>query len=199
MPLKKILVLIWRISFVHKQGIGLHMRKMQFNIPKHSPKLLQSIASFIGPKLLQSIALFYKWVFGKYIKLANKPQAWMATLLLETMYGEWTLLRDQVLTTFSYCKGIEHLAFINILATTSCSSYHLFNGLQTMLFFEFGKYSFTTRDSIITKYQWFGKNYHPRFQTPMQQLNVFDGYPVENFHSILRGKTRESDDRDMLQ
>jgi len=39
----------------------------------------------------------------------------------------------------------------------------------------------------------------PSFQTLLQQLIVFDEYPVENFHSILQGQTRESDGSDMLQ
>ena len=33
----------------------------------------------------------------------------------------------------------------------------------------------------------------------MQDLNAFDEYPFENFYSILRSQTRESDSGDALQ
>ena len=40
---------------------------------------------------------------------------------------------------------------------------------------------------------------HPLFHALMQNLNVFDEYPVENFHSILRAQTQEFDSGELLR
>ena len=130
-----------------------YMQQLHFNVPRKSPALLQHIVPFIGPLHVQLNArecvcclnnalfqFFYKWVFGKHKKLANTPQAWRVTLVLDTMYGGWTLIRDQALISFSQCKDIQHLTFINILDNylpTVLSMYSIaFKSGKTMLYID---------------------------------------------------------------
>ena len=58
----------------------------------------------------------YSFLFGKKAKLAKKPKAWRISLLmLEVIYGEWTLIRDTILSVFDKCKDIEYLTLVNLL------------------------------------------------------------------------------------
>jgi len=42
------------------------------------------------------------------------------------------------------------------------------------------------------------ENDHPMYHTPRQALVAFDEYPVENFHSLLRARTTESDGAEQI-
>ena len=190
------------------------MRQIQFNVPRNSPALLQNIVPFIGPLHVQLNArecvcclnielcqFFYTWVFGKHKMLANKPQAWRVTLVLEIMYGGWTLIRDQASISFSQCKDIQYLTFVNIFDNylpTVLSIYSMvFKSGKTMLyidallrvwtmFFCYKRHHCNKAPLVwLSNFLFWKKNDHPLFQTLMQQLNAFDEYPVENFHSIL--------------
>ena len=57
----------------------------------------------------------YAFLFGKKAKLAKKPKPWRVSLLLEVIYGGWTLVRDMILSVFYKCKDIEFLTLVNLL------------------------------------------------------------------------------------
>ena len=47
--------------------------------------------------------------------LACKPKPWRITLLLELIYGGWTLIRITVIRQFSKCKHVEYAILLNLL------------------------------------------------------------------------------------
>ena len=46
---------------------------------------------------------------------------------------------------------------------------------------------------LLTTFSHLKNTNHPLFSTLLHSLNVFDEYPVENFHSVLRGRTKATD------
>ena len=105
------------------------MRQVQHHISKvdpHDP--LKNIVPFIGPLHIQlnareclcllNISFFIKadsFIFDKNKILAIKPKAWRISLLLEVLYGGWTLIRGQVMVAFSNCKDIQYPTLLNLL------------------------------------------------------------------------------------
>jgi hypothetical protein len=53
----------------------------------------------------------YFFLFVANAKLAKKPKPWHLSLLLEVIYGSWTLVRD----AFPKCKDIEFLTLLNLV------------------------------------------------------------------------------------
>ncbi len=97
------------------------------NVPT-VPAVLKNVIPLIGPLhislnarecvLLQFHEVFadlYAFLFGKKAKLAKKPKPWRVSLLLEVIYGGWTLVRDMILSVFYKCKDIEFLTLVNLL------------------------------------------------------------------------------------
>ena len=61
---------------------------------------------------------FMKYLYDSifpHSKLVDKPMPWRRTLLLELIYGGWTLIRSAVLATFSSCRDPEYGALLNLL------------------------------------------------------------------------------------
>ena len=56
---------------------------------------------------------FYSALFQR--QLANKPRPWRITLLLELLYGGWTLIRQPILERFGKFKDIQFLALMHLL------------------------------------------------------------------------------------
>ena len=56
----------------------------------------------------------YEQIFP-HSKLADKPMPWRRTLILELVYGGWTLIRTAVITTFASCRDLEYGALLNLL------------------------------------------------------------------------------------
>jgi hypothetical protein len=87
------------------------MRQLVYNFAKVSlPTICQNFVPLIGPlhislnsrecilKLFHPIfAELYATLFGKKAKLGKKPQAWRVSLLLEVLYGGWTLVQQSIL------------------------------------------------------------------------------------------------------
>ena len=68
-------------------------------------------------------------MFGKKAKLAKKPQAWGVSLLLEVLYGGWTLVRESILSVFCFCKDIEvvyHLHKDSSISEWKINGTHIF-------------------------------------------------------------------------
>ena len=66
-------------------------------------------------KYTQSLQSFICFLFGNKAKLAKKPLPWRVSLLLEVLYGGWTLVRDSILSTFYHSKDVEFLTIFNLV------------------------------------------------------------------------------------
>ena len=204
-----------------------YMRQIQNNLPVHAPKFLQNIVPFIGPLHVQlnarecvcilNIDFFkkaYSFIFGARKSLSNKPKAWRISLIEELLYGGWTLIRSQVFIAFSNCKDLQYLTLLNLLdnylplilsiysvvfKTGNTAQYSDCILRSWVMFFCFKRHHYNKAPLVWLSnlLHWKSKD-HPLFHTLMTQLNAFDEYPVENFHSILRAQTSHSDSGDLL-
>ncbi|CAB4023389.1 Hypothetical predicted protein [Paramuricea clavata] len=50
----------------------------------------------------------------------------------------------------------------------------------------------------LSLFQHWEENTHSMFETARQYIVAFDEYPVENFHSVLRARTKETDSADQI-
>ena len=117
--------------FVGDKPIQFFLHQLIYYNNPSVPSALKNVVPFTGPlyitlnarecvllNLYQVFADLYSFLFGKKAKLAKKPKQWRISLLLEVIYGGWTLVRDIVLPVFHKCKDIfEHL--FNCLSVTS--------------------------------------------------------------------------------
>ena len=90
------------------------MRQLVYNLVEVSlPTICGNVVPLISPlhislnsrecvlKFFHPIfAELYSTLFGKKAKLAKKPQAWRVLLLLEVLYGGWTLVRGEHFVSF---------------------------------------------------------------------------------------------------
>ena len=178
-----------------------------------------NIIPFIGPLhislnpretvVLKFYAVFkelYSFLFGEKAVLAKKPKAWRQSLLLEVLYGGWSLVRNEILSAFSNCKEVEYMTLLNLLDTYCplvLSLYSIeFKNNYSLHFFQsvlrcwvmlmvFNRRHYNKALLILlTTFSHLKKINHPLFNTLLTSLNAFDEYPVENFHSVLRGRTK---------
>ncbi len=105
------------------------MRQLVYNTDLVSlPAACKNVVPIIGPlhislnsrecvvmKFHGIFAELYCFLFSDKAKLAKKPKPWRISLLLEVIYGGWTLIREVILSAFSQCKDIEYLTLINLV------------------------------------------------------------------------------------
>ena len=89
------------------------------NNTSQQPSLL-SIIPTIGPlhislnsreNIVHSFHPFFKSIYERIFpksKLAANPKPWRISLILEIVYGGWTLIRQTVINKFSKCKNLEY-------------------------------------------------------------------------------------------
>ncbi|XP_065061436.1 uncharacterized protein LOC135688497 [Rhopilema esculentum] len=206
-----------------------YMRQVQLHAKESdSCPFLQHIVPFIGPLHIQlnarecvcllNIEFFkkaYTYIFGENKVLANKPQAWRISFLLEVLYGGWTLIRDQIIVAFSNCKDIQYLTLLNLLdnyipLVLSIYSVIFKSGNTEMfasslfrcwvMFFCYKRHHYDKAPLVwLSNFLYWKSIDHPLYHTLMNMLNAFDEYPVENFHSHLRAETQDHDCGDMLR
>ncbi|XP_065067660.1 uncharacterized protein LOC135693193 [Rhopilema esculentum] len=181
-----------------------------------------NILPFIGPLhislnsretvFLTFFAIFkelYSFLFGPKAFLAQKPKPWLQSLLLEVLYGGWSLIRSEIISIFSHCKDIEYLTLINLLdnycplvlsiysiAFKNNYTEHYFQSvLRCWIMLSVFKRRHYDKALLIllTTYEYLKKINHPLFHVISKFLVAFDEYSVENFHSILRGRTNVTD------
>ena len=115
------------VPFVGDWPTQFYMRQLAYS-PENSPSAIhEAVDPLIGPLhislnsrecvLMKSHTIFaelYSFLFGSKAK-SKKPKPWRVSLLLEVLYGGWTLVRDSVLPVFSQCKDLQYLTLLNLL------------------------------------------------------------------------------------
>ncbi|XP_028405775.1 uncharacterized protein LOC114528351 [Dendronephthya gigantea] len=159
-------------------------------------------------------AELYSFLFGKKAKLAKKPKPWRVSLLLEVLYGGWTLIRENIISIFYHCKEVEFLTLINLVdnyvplvlsiysVIFKCNDYQLY--CKSLLRCWIMCMVFRRRHydkALLVKllaFMYWKENNHPMFDTLNNALAAFDEYPIENFHSVLRARTNSTDNADQI-
>jgi len=160
---------------------------------------------------------FFKIVYENLFpssKLAEKPKPWRINLILEIVYGAWTLIRNKVKLLFIHSKDIQFATLLNLLD----NYIPLVLSIYTITFKmnNFKEY-FTAMSRIWVMFTclkrrhydkaplvWFsnishwGANFEGMYNLFKQWPTAFDEYPVENTHSILRAQTKSSDSASQL-
>ena len=204
------------------------MRQLVYNALDFSlPSICQNVVPLIGPlhislnsrecvlKFFHPIfAELYSDLFGKKAKLAKKPKAWRVSLLLEVLYGGWTLIRESILSVFCFCKDIEFLTLVNLVdnyvplvlsmysIVFKCNDYQLYCKSLLRVWVMFMVFHRRHYDKamlvVLSHFKYWQENKHPMYNTLCQALPAFDEYPVENFHSLLRARTNATDNADQI-
>ena len=204
------------------------MRQLVYNLNKVAlPAICENVVPLIGPlhislnsrecvvlKFHQIFADLYSFLFGKKAKLPKKPKPWRVSLLLEVLYGGWTLVRESILPVFCHCKDIEFLTFVNLVdnyvplvlsvysIVFKCNDYDLYckSLLRTwVMFMVFRRRHYDKALLVLlSTFMHWQENDHPMYHTLRQALVAFDEYPVENFHSLLRARTTASDGAEQI-
>ncbi|KAL9975508.1 hypothetical protein ACROYT_G012677 [Oculina patagonica] len=156
----------------------------------------------------------YETIFPRS-KLADKPKPWRVSLILEIVYGGWTLIRGTVITKFSRFKDVEYGTLFNLLDNYIPLVLSIYS-----ISFKLNKFSEYFRAMIriwimftclsrrhynkaplvwINMCSHWGK-YAPQLYNLLKNyITIFDEYPVENTHSILRSQTKDYDTPDDLR
>lgn len=214
-------------SFIGDWPMQFFVRQLLYSNAPAVPAVLKNVVPFIGPLHIslnarecvllnfhQVFADLYAFLFGKKAKLAKKPKPWRISLLLEVIYGGWTLIRDMILSVFYKCKDIEFLTLVNLLdnyvplvlsiysIVFKCNKYELFcqSLLQCWVMFTVFKRHHYNKALLVmlSTFLHLQENTSSMFETLRQNLVAFDEYPVENFHSVLRRRTKETDTADEI-
>ena len=214
-------------AFVGDWPMQFYVRQLVYSTSPSTPAVLKNVIPLIGPLHIslnarecvllifhEIFADLYKFIFGENAKLAKKPKPWRISLLLEIIYGGWTLIRDMVLSVFFKCKDIEYLTLINLLDSYvplvlsiysivfKCNKYQEFSLslLQCWVMcvvFRRRHYNKALLVSLSIFHHW-QKNSPTMYEILHNYLVALDEYPVENFHSVLRGRTKETDSPEQI-
>ena len=244
LPLKSLDNVLTAVNKVLSSGLDIYLNQfvapfigdwpMQFfirqlvysNVPT-VPAALKNVIPLIGPLhislnarecvLLQFHEVFadlYAFLFGNKAKLAKKPKPWRVSLLLEVLYGGWTLVRDMIFSVFYKCKDIEFLTLVNLLdnyiplvlsiysIVFKCNKYELFyqSLIHCWVMFVVFRRRHYNKALLVTlsAFLHWQENIPSMFNILHQHLLAFAEYPVENFHSVLRRRTKETDTADHI-
>ena len=131
---------------------------------------------------------------------------WRRTLILELIYGGWTLIRSAVITTFSSCRDPEYGALLNLLDNylplvlaiysvvfKSNKFLDYFNSVIRVwaMFYCFNRRHYDKSPLIWLSNIFYWQKYRPDiFDLVRNYVTLLDEYGVENTHSILRAQTK---------
>ena len=96
------------------------------NIANSNFPPVTSLIPMVGPlhislnsreHIFETFKPFFVTVYNDlfHTKLANKPKPWRINLILETVYGGWTLIREQVMAKFKKLKDYQYGVLLNLL------------------------------------------------------------------------------------
>lgn len=142
-------------------------------------------------------------------KLADNPKPWRISLILEIVYGGWTLIRQTVMRKFLKFKDVEYGTLYNLLdnyiplvLSIYSISFKLNNFSEYframiriwIMFTCLQRRHYNKAPLIwINMCSHWGKNAPQLYNLLTNYITIFDEYPVENTHSILRSQTKVSD------
>ena len=182
---------------------------------------MASVVPLIGPlhislnsreRVLLSFHPFFKNVY-QYLfsssKLPQNPKPWCISLLLEVVYGGWTLIRETTRNAYAMCKDLQYGTLLNLLdnyiplvlsiypVTFKSNKFgEYFNAvIRIWVMFSCLKRRHYNKATLV----WIANITHwmrsfPEFYNVFQNwLIISDEYPVENTHSIIRAQTKHSD------
>ena len=214
-------------TFVGNWPMQFFIRQLVYSHSAWIPKELKNVLPMISPLHIslnarecvllnfhQVFADLYSFLFGRKAKLAKKPKPWRIPLLLEVMYAGWTLVRDMIMSVFCKCKDVQFLTLVNLLNNYipsvlsiysiifKCNKYDLFfksllNIWVMFVVFRRRHYNKALLIMLSTFLHWQG-NAPYMFKTIREHLVAFDEYPVENFHSVLQRRTKDTDTADEI-
>ncbi len=202
-----------------------YQRQMSYSANIRPPALRNTLAS-MGPlhvslngqenvviKFMPFFKKFYQHLFKK--QLAKKPNPWRISLLLELVYGGWTLVRQPVNQRLHRCKDMQIRTLLNLLenyAPLTLSIYSVlfksnsydeyFKAMQQVwvMFWCFRRRHYDKAPLVwLANMLYLKNNQHPMFTTIRDNLHILDEYPVENFHSLLRARTELWDNAETIQ
>ena len=124
--------------------------------------------------------------------LAKNPRPWRISLILEVVYCGWLFIRNSVKSKFCFCKDSsiysvtyklnnfqEYLnAMIRIWVMFVCLERHHYNKAPLVW---------------LSMCSYWGIHHPALYKLLLTNLVIFDEYPVENTHSIIRSKTNTHD------
>lgn len=206
------------VPFIGDWPAQFYVRQMVYK-----EQALSNLVPFIGPlhislnareiilmKFHKIFSDLYAFLFSGAKALAMKPKPWRVSFLLEIMYGGWTVVRDQILGVFANSKDVEFLTLVNLLDTyipLSLSIYSvIFKNNMSDLYYDsllrcwimfavFRRRHYDKAPLIgLSNIEHWKTSDHPILTAISSSLSAFDEYPVENFHSLLRARTKEIDD-----
>ena len=213
----------------HMQGFSLTSecisKETNTTLPPHMETLIrdpfQAFVSLLGPlhislnaqeDIIEVYHSFFKTMYEEIFpgsKLADKPKPWRRTLILELVFGGWTLIRNDIRKAFQNCKSKEYQIIVNLLDNyipLSLSTYSVIFKLNLfeeyfmavvriwIMFYCFNRKNYNKAPLVWLSNILFWKRSCPNiFETIKKSLHVTDEYPVENTHSILRANTSPND------
>ncbi|XP_028515844.1 uncharacterized protein LOC114575348 [Exaiptasia diaphana] len=201
-------------------------RKKQHLSTSNQPKIL-SVIPCIGPlhislnareTVFNNFRPFFETVYTQIFprsKLAKKPKPWRISLILEVTYGGWLFIRDTIKDKFSICKDLEYRTLLNLLdnylpliltiysVTFKLNNFNeYFNGIIRIwtMFVCLERHHYNKAPLVWLAMCTYWGIYHPGMYNLLRQsLAIFDEYPVENAHSIIRSKTNTNDTAEKLE
>lgn len=150
----------------------------------------------------------YAYLFPRS-KLAEKPKPWRINLILEIVYGAWTIIRNSVKSTFVKCKDVQYSTLLNLLdnylplvlsiysITLKRNNFPEYKQAMIRIWTMF--LCFKRRHYNKAPLVWLSgiahlaAHFHDLYATISKYPNILDEYPVENTHGILRAQTKPGD------
>ena len=188
--------------------------RLQDNLTQYQPAILSTIPT-IGPlhislngqeTLFKEFRPFFADLYTKLFpksKLAKNPKPWRINLILELVYGGWLFIRSTVKDKFAKCKDLEYRTLINLLdnylplvltiytVTFKLNDFHEYFYAMIRIwtmFVCFERRHYNKAPLVWLAMVAYWAIHHPLLYKMLQtSLIIFDEYPVENAHSIIRG------------
>ena len=193
------------------------------NVPAPS---ITSVVPTMGPlhislnsreHVFMSFKPFFKKVYSHLFpgcKLAETPKPWRINLILEIVYGGWTLIREKTKALFQYSKDLQYGTLLNLLdnylplvlsiytitfKTNNFKEYYNAMIRIWVMFVCLKRHHYNKAPLIwLSCTNHWAKNYKELYDHFSNWPAIFDEYPVENTHSILRAQTKPSDTAEKL-
>jgi hypothetical protein len=149
--------------------------------------------------------LLYKNIFKKTKNLSLTPPPWMVNYLLYISRSGWMIIRDTVINKFGIQKNLEYHTFLDLLdnivpATLDIYAIlfregHFEEYLETIfrlwtIMKRFGRKNYDKiMIAFISDVLYWQSIEHPMYNILSENLQEFNEYFVENFHSLIRRHT----------